>query len=138
MTPCSHALIHVCLQVRRSVEKITLSMMLELVEAQEWGPSAPRIPASEAKNRLSLITAAKAVALALTPGIDPIKFVTMWSRRRGQGPYVDFIESQDNIDPAWHPEEVELMDYKTNFKVCHNLQQHALCPLIRGHRCTRR
>jgi hypothetical protein len=30
------------------------------------------------------VTAAKAVALALTPGVEPIKFVTMWSRRKGQ------------------------------------------------------
>jgi hypothetical protein len=60
-------------QVRRSVPKITLPMVLELVEAQEWGPSAPKIPPTAAKERLAHITAAKAVALALTPGLDPIK-----------------------------------------------------------------
>lgn len=51
---------------------------------QEWGSVAPKIPPSEAKNRLALVTAAKAVALALTPGLDPIDHVTMWSKRRGQ------------------------------------------------------
>lgn len=51
---------------------------------QEWGTVAPKIPPSEAKNRLALVTAAKAVALALTPGLDPIDHVTMWSKRRGQ------------------------------------------------------
>jgi hypothetical protein len=61
------------LQVRRSVPKITLPMVLELVEAQEWGPSAPKIPPTAAKERLAHITAAKAVAMALTPGLDPIK-----------------------------------------------------------------
>ncbi|WIA18809.1 hypothetical protein OEZ85_003491 [Tetradesmus obliquus] len=105
------------LTVRRSVQKISLPMVLELVEAQEWGPSAPRIPPSEAKDRLAEVTAAKAVAMALTPGIDPIKFVTMWSRRRGQGPYIQFIDSATNLDPAWHPEQVEIMDRATNFKV---------------------
>lgn len=55
------------------MQKISLPMVLELVEAQEWGPSAPRIPPSEAKDRLAEVTAAKAVAMALTPGIDPIK-----------------------------------------------------------------
>lgn len=53
--------------------KITLPMVLELIEAQEWGPSAPKMPYTAAKERLAHITAAKAVALALTPGLDPIK-----------------------------------------------------------------
>jgi cell division protease FtsH len=48
-------------------------MVLELIEAQEWGPSTPKIPYTAAKDRLAHITAAKAVALALTPGLDPIK-----------------------------------------------------------------
>lgn len=96
-------------------------MVMELVEAQEWGPSAPRIPPSAAKNRLAEVTAAKAVAMALTPGIEPIKFVTMWSRRRGQGPYIQFIDSEENLDPNWHPEQVEIMDKATNYKVCMQL-----------------
>lgn len=25
--------------------------------------------------------------------------------------------SEESLDPNWHPEEVDLMDYKTNFKV---------------------
>ena len=45
------------LTVRRNVDAITLPMVLELIEAQEWGPSAPRIPASEAKTRLARVTA---------------------------------------------------------------------------------
>lgn len=48
-------------------------MVLELIEAQEWGPSSPKIPYTAAKERLAHITAAKAVAMALTPGLDPIK-----------------------------------------------------------------
>jgi hypothetical protein len=143
--------------VRRATDKITLPMVMEVIEAQEWGPSAPRIPPSEAKSRLAFVTAAKAVAMALTPGLEPIKFVTMWSRRKGQvhavqgggvaqqasgawgglvwsarrwilhtarpnipppqGPYIEFIKSEESLDPNWHPEEVEIMDVKTNFKV---------------------
>jgi cell division protease FtsH len=45
------------LQVRRGVEKITLPMVLEVIEAQEWGPGAPKIPPSEAKDRLALVGA---------------------------------------------------------------------------------
>jgi hypothetical protein len=41
----------------------------------------------------------------------------MWSRRRGQGPYIQFIDSSANLDPDWHPEQVEIMDRATNFKV---------------------
>lgn len=67
-------------QVRRNTPKITLPMVLELIEAQEWGPSTPKIPYTAAKERLAHITAAKAVAMALTPGLDPIKVsvIHMW------------------------------------------------------------
>jgi hypothetical protein len=41
----------------------------------------------------------------------------MWSRRRGQGPYLQFIDSSENTDPNWHPEQIEIMDRATNFKV---------------------
>jgi hypothetical protein len=27
------------------------------------------------------------------------------------------MPSEESLDPAWHPEEVELMDTKTNYKV---------------------
>jgi cell division protease FtsH len=60
-------------QVRRGVQKISLPMVLEIIEQQEFGPAAPPIPDTAAKRRLALVTAAKAVAMALTPGIDPIK-----------------------------------------------------------------
>ena len=39
------------LTVRRNVEKITLPMVLELVEGINWGTPAGKIPPSEAKNR---------------------------------------------------------------------------------------
>lgn len=64
----------------------------------------PKIPPSEAKNRLAAVTAAKAVAFALTPGVDVIKFVTLWSRKRGMGPYVEFVRSEESLEPSWHPE----------------------------------
>jgi hypothetical protein len=50
-------------------------------------------------------------------GLLLLQFVTMWSRRRGQGPYIQFIDSATNLDPNWHPEQVEIMDRATNFKV---------------------
>lgn len=56
------------LTVRRSVPDITLPLVMELVEGINWGQPAPRLPSGEAKNRLALVTAAKAVAFALTPG----------------------------------------------------------------------
>jgi hypothetical protein len=34
-----------------------------------------------------------------------------------QGPFVEFIQSEESLDPNWHPEEIEAMDWKTNFKV---------------------
>lgn len=106
------------LQVRRSVDKISLPMVLELIEGINWGTAADKLPPSEAKNRLALVTAAKAVALALTPGVDEIKQVTLWSGRRGLGPSVDFITSDAQLRDDWHPEEVEIMGWKKNFKVC--------------------
>lgn len=104
------------LTVRRNVSSISLPMMLELVEGINWGTAAGRIPPSEAKNRLALVTAAKAVALALTPGMERIKFVTMWSQRRGLGPFVEFIRSEESLEPEWHPEMMDVMGWKTGFK----------------------
>lgn len=76
----------------------------------------PTDPAA-ATTRLALVTAAKAVALALCPGIEVIKFATLWSKKRGLGPYVEFIDSTDNLEPDWHPEQIEVFDYATNIKV---------------------
>jgi hypothetical protein len=49
-------------------------------------------------------------------GLHP-QFVTLWSRRRGLGPYVQFTDSDESLDPNWHPEQIEIMDRQTNFKV---------------------
>jgi hypothetical protein len=78
--------------------------------------SSPTLPAAAA-TRLALVTAAKAVALALCPGIEVIKFATLWSKKRGLGPYVEFIDSTENLEPDWHPEQIEVFDYATNIKV---------------------
>ena len=67
--------------------------------------------------RLALVTAAKAIAFAVTPGMEKIKFATMWSQRRGIGPYVEFVRSEESLDPAVHPEMMEVLDWKTNYKV---------------------
>eukprot|EP00983_Pelagomonas_calceolata_P117761 1160443-Pelagomonas_calceolata.AAC.13 len=100
---------------------------------------------------LALVTAAKAVAFALTPGMEKIDVVSMWSRKRGlgkrqreleyryeeewhifavvkkgrdedprgagAGPSVEFVPSEKNLDPNWHPEQVDIMDWATNVKV---------------------
>jgi cell division protease FtsH len=106
--------------VRRDEPCITLPLLMELVELQEWGPPTRRIPATPAKRRLAHLTAAKAVAYALTPAIEAIDYVTLWSRKRGVGPLVEFIESEkNNIDEDWGPEMVDLLEwnqrgFKTN------------------------
>lgn len=41
----------------------------------------------------------------------------MWSRKRGLGPTVEFEPSEKSLDPNWHPEQVDIMDWATNFKV---------------------
>lgn len=100
--------------VRRDEPCITLPLLMELVELQEWGPPTRRIPATPAKRRLAHLTAAKAVAFALTPAIEPIDYVTMWSRKRGVGPFVQFIESdKNNVDPDWGPEKIELLEWES-------------------------
>ncbi|GLI69609.1 hypothetical protein VaNZ11_014276 [Volvox africanus] len=104
------------LTVRRNVPTISLPMVLELVEGINWGETAPRIPESVAKDRLALVTAAKAVAFALTPGLEPIKAVTLWSRRRGLGPSVMFVDMNDKADLGLHAEETELLEYRTHHK----------------------
>jgi cell division protease FtsH len=100
--------------VRRDEPVITLPLLMELVELQEWGPPTRRIPPTPAKRRLAYLTAAKAVAFALTPAIDRIDYVTMWSRKRGVGPTVAFLDSEkNNVDADWQPENVELLEWQT-------------------------
>jgi hypothetical protein len=165
--------------VRKATPKISLPIILEIIDNMNFGPQYRKIPPSEAKNRcaalpqgvglgvaqelqagwgggerqgagaaapqaccrgscapaagwpranrpppppfarrrLALVTAAKAVALALTPGIEVIRLVTLWSKKRGLGPYVEFLDSAENLDPDWHPEQVELFDFATDVKV---------------------
>ncbi|GFR40632.1 hypothetical protein Agub_g1214 [Astrephomene gubernaculifera] len=104
------------LTVRRSVPAISLPLVMELVEGLNWGEKAPRIPDSQAKDRLALVTAAKAVAFALTPGLEPVKEVTLWSGRRGLGPSVEFIGDEERAQLQQHPQEVELMSFRTHYK----------------------
>lgn len=61
------------LTVRRSVPRITLPLVLDLVDHLEHGLPAGKLPDSAAKQRLATVTAAKAVAFALTPGLERIK-----------------------------------------------------------------
>ena len=63
------------------------------------------------------MTATKAVAFALVPGMEHIKFATLWSQRRGIGPYVEFVRSEESLDPEVHPEMMEVVEWKTNYKV---------------------
>ena len=63
------------------------------------------------------MTATKAVAFAVTPGMERIKFATLWSQRRGLGPYVEFVRSEESLDPDVHPEMMEVLEWKTNYKV---------------------
>jgi len=92
------------LTVRKRTPKISLPMVLELIETLNFGGTAPKLPDGEAKRRLAAITAAKAVAFALTPGVDVIRHATLWSRKRGLGPVVDFVRSEENLQEGWHPE----------------------------------
>ena len=63
------------------------------------------------------MTATKAVAFAVVPGMERIKFATLWSQRRGIGPYVEFVRSEESLDPEVHPEMMEVVEWKTNYKV---------------------
>ncbi len=84
-------------------------------------------------HRLALVTAAKAVALALCPGLEVIKHATLWSKKRGLGPYVEFVDSTDNLEPGWHPEQIEVFDYATNIKV--GSRRCKPCTQPAGHCC---
>jgi hypothetical protein len=76
------------------------------------------------------------------------RYVTLWSKRSGVGPYVEFIASDENIDPGWHPEQIEIMDKATNFKVCSSISgpgqrarrfvcsAYPLSPCLPGSSCT--
>lgn len=97
------------ISVRKSMERITLPLMLEIIDNYEHGEEVPRLPAGEGKNRLALTTAAKAVAYALTPGCDAIKFATVWPTKE----YLSAVQFKfslvDNPDKS-------VTNFQTDFK----------------------
>lgn len=71
------------LAVRKNKSEIDFGIMLEAMEKVKYGLPQSPLPDGEAKRRLTLVHAARSVALAVTPGIPPIKRVSM--RPRGEG-----------------------------------------------------
>lgn len=71
------------LAVRKNKSEIDFTIMLEAMEKVKYGLPQSPLPDGEAKRRMTLVHAARSVALALTPGVAPIKRITM--RPRGEG-----------------------------------------------------
>eukprot|EP00884_Botryococcus_braunii_P006727 jgi/Botrbrau1/16055/Bobra.7_2s0029.1 len=69
------------LMVRKQRAEISLDLIREAMDRRSLGLPMGRLPDSEAKRRVALITAARAVTLALTPGIPPIVYVTISPRQ---------------------------------------------------------
>lgn len=67
--------------MRNEREEITLDLIRLAMDRRLLGLPMGRLPNSEAKTRIALVAAAKAVALALTPGIPPILYVTISPRQ---------------------------------------------------------
>lgn len=71
------------LAVRKNKSEIDFGIMLEAMDKVKYGlPQAP-LPDGEAKRRLTMVHAARAVALSTTPGVPPIKRVSV--RPIGEG-----------------------------------------------------
>ncbi len=70
------------LAVRKNKSTIDFQLMLEAMEKVKYGLPQSRLPDGAAKERLTTVHAGRAVAFALTPGLPPIKRVSV--RPRGE------------------------------------------------------
>lgn len=89
-------------QVRRDKGEIDLQIINEVMDKKVLGSAASRLPESAAKRQLALISAARAVVIALTPGMPQIQRVTI--RPRGEAlsrtlfmPQVMFLKLVDTL-----------------------------------------
>ena len=67
-------------QVRHQKLAIDLPLIQEAIDKRQLGLATGRLPDSEAKRRLALVEAGRAVALALTPGIPPLEHLSIAPR----------------------------------------------------------
>lgn len=66
--------------MRRDKLEIDLQIINEVMDKKVLGSASTRLPDSPAKRRLALIAAAKAVVIALTPGMPQLQRVTIRPR----------------------------------------------------------
>lgn len=68
------------LQVRKDEPEISMEIINEVMDKRNLGLAASRLPESPAKQQLARIVAARAVVVALTPGMPPLQRLTILPR----------------------------------------------------------
>ena len=68
------------MQVRKDEKEISMEIVNEVMDKKILGLAASRLPDSPAKEHLARVVAARAVVIALTPGMPPLQRVTILPR----------------------------------------------------------
>ena len=66
--------------MRKQEQEISLQLINEVMDKKGLGSAGPRLPNTQAKRHLALSAAAKAVVIALTPGMPPLQRMTILPR----------------------------------------------------------
>lgn len=83
------------LQVRHQKEVIDLPLIQEAIDKRELGLATARLPDTPAKRRLALVQAARAVAMAITPGVPQLERLSIAPR----GPILSRLSFANTVRP---------------------------------------
>ena len=67
-------------QVRKEQTEISMALIREVMDKRVMGTAGSRLPDSEAKRRLAMVAAARAVVVATTPGMPPLQRMSILPR----------------------------------------------------------
>ena len=73
-------LVFLAVQVRKEQTEISLALIREVMDKRVMGTAGSRLPDSEAKRRLAMVAAARAVVVATTPGMPPLQRMSILPR----------------------------------------------------------
>ena len=95
----AHQPTHADLQVRKDLPEINMQLIREVMDKRVIGMASKPLPDSIAKRRMAVTVAARAVAVALTPGLPPLQRVSILPR----GNNMSRMDFMPQVRPALSP-----------------------------------
>lgn len=96
--------------MRKQEREISLQLVNEVMDKKVLGSAGPRLPDTQAKRHLALSAAAKAVVIALTPGMPPLQRMTILPRGQSMARtlFTPQVTTTPPPQPAPHPTHVHM------------------------------